>query len=80
MKKIGNYKFLAAVAIVSSATAMQLREHVASPDAALARGPAAMSTCGGAHDGLTTASCEAMRREKQPERAQPPRDTRQLWV
>lgn len=82
MKKMGNLKFLAAVAIVSSAAVMQIREHVASPDAALAPAPAAMATCGSAHDGLTTASCDALRREKQAERQQQPQPhtARQLWV
>ncbi|KXU82290.1 hypothetical protein CI15_32565 [Paraburkholderia monticola] len=80
MKKTSSMKFLAAVAIVSSAIVMQIRAHVASPEAAPDQARAAMSTCGNAHDGITPASCDSMRRERQPERQQPPHVARQLWV
>ena len=76
MKKASSMAFLAAVAIVSSATAMQIRTHVASPT----HTPAATSTCGVAHDGVTLASCAPMRSERQVERQQAPHDARQLWV
>ncbi|RZF29357.1 hypothetical protein EVC45_12950 [Paraburkholderia sp. UYCP14C] len=80
MKKAGSLKFLAAVAIVSSATAMQIRAHVALPDPAAAQPRATMSTCGRANDGITPASCEPMHRERQLERSRAPHDARQLWV
>jgi hypothetical protein len=80
MKKISSMKFLAAVGIVSSATVMQIRAHVASPEAAPTEAHTAMPTCGSAHDGVTPASCDQMRSERQVERHQQPPAARQLWV
>jgi hypothetical protein len=80
MKKTGNMKFLAGFAIVSSATAMQIRTHLASPDTAPAHAAAAMSTCGSAHDGVTPASCDTTRRKSRVEQHQPPHGGWQLWV
>ncbi|MGF6732588.1 hypothetical protein OKW50_004733 [Paraburkholderia youngii] len=80
MKKSGSIKFLAAVAIVSSATVMQIRAHIASPDAAARQPHATISTCGRSHDGITAASCWPTNSERQLERFQPPHDTRQPWV
>ncbi|WP_368622490.1 hypothetical protein [Paraburkholderia sp. BR13444] len=79
MKKSGSIKFLAAVAIVSSATVMQIRAHIASPDAA-ARQPHATISNGRSHDGITAASCWPTNSERQLERFQPPHDTRQPWA
>ena len=80
MKRTSSMKFLAALAIVTSAIVLQIRAHVASPEAAPDQALAAISTCGNAHDGITPASCDPMRRERQPERQQQPHDARQLWV
>jgi hypothetical protein len=58
MKKIRRAEFLLAVAIVSSAAVMQVREHMLS--ATPQEAPQAMS-CGAKNDGLAPASCAALR-------------------
>jgi hypothetical protein len=80
MKKAGSMKFLAAVAIVSSATVMQIRAHVAAPETAPARASGAMPACGSGHEGVMPASCAPMRDERQLKRQQPPHDAPRLWV
>ncbi|CAB3793844.1 MULTISPECIES: hypothetical protein [Paraburkholderia] len=82
MKKIRSARFFAAVAIVSSATVLQIREglhaHATSPTNA----QATLSLCGATRDGLMPARCESTRGERKLERdIQPQHDAqRQLWV
>lgn len=83
MKKIRSAEFLAAVAIITSAAVMQIREHVLNHEAASMAPPAALLSCGTSHDGLLVAACEATRGEAQakPERSiRPLHRTSKIWV
>ncbi|MEZ0604019.1 hypothetical protein ACAX43_17945 [Paraburkholderia sp. IW21] len=78
--KIRSAELLVAVAIVTSATVMQIREHMEQHDAPAASAQAVPS-CGVKHDGLTAAACEPTRDEGHADRAsQPRRDALRLWV
>ena len=82
MKKNTSVKFLAAVAIVTSATVLQIREHGQSNDAPSTNAATTMSSCSSTRDGLTPARCEPTRGERQLDRAtqQHGHGTRQIWV
>jgi hypothetical protein len=82
MKKIRSAQFLAAVAIISSASVMQIREYMQSSETSRTNAPAALPSCRAARDGLTPARCEPTRGERQMEREiRPQHDAqRQLWV
>lgn len=78
--KIRGAELLVAVAIVTSATVMQIREHMEQHDAPAASAQAVPS-CGVRHDGLAAAACEPTRGERQADRAsQPRRDAQRIWV
>jgi hypothetical protein len=80
MKKIRRAEFLLAVAIVTSAAVMQVREYVlrtaASHDAVQTM------SCGAKHDGLAPASCAAVRGERPVDGgdAQPRQAALRIWV
>nr|WKF61547.1 hypothetical protein HUO10_006078 [Paraburkholderia busanensis] len=93
--KIRSAEFLVAVAIISSATVMQIREHLRQPDGQAASEEHAATSCGAMHEGLMPASCEATRDERntrdagatrhardqrQVDRAPQPRVTPRIWV
>lgn len=84
MKKFSSTAFLAAVAVVSSATVMQIRDDLPSADASPANAQATMSSCGTARDGLLPASCEPTptRGERQMAPTTQPQQgaRRQIWV
>src|ERR1700744_490711 len=58
MKKIRSAEFLAAVAIITSATVMQIREHMQVPEAPAAPPQAAQLSCETTHHGRVFAACE----------------------
>ncbi|TDY21622.1 hypothetical protein B0G81_1850 [Paraburkholderia sp. BL6665CI2N2] len=79
--KIRSAEFLAAVAIISSATVMQIREHVLAQETPVSQAQATSPSCGLTHDGLVSAACEATRDKRQVDRApQPQRNAPQVWV
>jgi hypothetical protein len=79
--KIRSAEFLAAVAIITSAAVMQIREQVQVREAPSANAQATSPSCGVMHDGLVPAACEPTRDERQVERApQPQRNAPQVWV
>ncbi|MFM0391600.1 hypothetical protein [Paraburkholderia phytofirmans] len=79
--KIRSAEFLAAVAIISSATVLQIREHVLAQQAPASQAQATSPSCGSTHDGLVSAACEPTHDKRQVDRApQPPRNTSQIWV
>ena len=85
MKKIRRAEFLAVVAIVASATAMQIREHSQAQDQAQDAVPATeqapMTSCGPSHDGFVPAGCEPTRDDPPAERAtRAPHAAPQIWV
>ncbi|WP_206002397.1 hypothetical protein [Paraburkholderia antibiotica] len=88
MKKTASMKFLAMVAIVTSATVLQIREHVAPPDTAHTDNAAAMSDCERIRDGFAPAACERSKDQRQVEQqqpdarlgVQPAHGARQIWV
>jgi hypothetical protein len=64
MMKIRSAEFLAAVAIISSATALQVREHMLSHDTDATQSqpaPASLTICGVSRSGVIPAACETMR-------------------
>lgn len=67
MKKIRSAEYLIAIAIVTSAGVLQIRQHMQPLEAPVASAPAA-SSCGITHDGLVPAACEPTRSERQVER------------
>lgn len=78
MKKIRRAEFLLAVAIVTSAAVLQIREHMLK---APAQSPVAALSCGAVQPGLAPASCAVTRSERAVEGA--PRThqtTPQIWV
>lgn len=78
MKKIRRAEFLLAVAIVTSATVMQVREYMLK---APARGELATLSCGVTQPGLAPASCAAARNERPVEGAShAPQTTSHIWV
>jgi hypothetical protein len=82
MKKIRSARFLAVVAIVSSATVMQIREGMHAHDASPTNAQATLSLCAATRDGLMPARCESTRGERKLERDIQPQHgaQRQLWV
>lgn len=76
--KIRRAEFLLAVAIVTSAAAMQVREYVlrTAPQSA-----AQTMSCGTTHQGLAPAACETMRGERSVDGAAHPQQAPQrIWV
>jgi hypothetical protein len=64
MKKISSAEWLAAVAIITSATVMQIREHMQTHDVPSANpAAAAQLACETTHSGLVLAACEPTRSE-----------------
>jgi hypothetical protein len=83
MKKMKRAEFLAAVAIITSATVMQIREHMQAPDAPSATPQAAQSACEMPRSGLVLAACEPTRSEapaKQDRATQHLRSASKIWV
>jgi hypothetical protein len=82
MKKIRSARFLAAVAVVSSAAAMQIRDGVHAHETSPTHAQATRSSCGATHDELMPARCESTRGERKLERdIQPQHGAQwQLWV
>lgn len=63
MKKIRSAEYLAAIAIVTSATVLQIREHMQVHDASPAMSQAAQMSCETTRSGLVLAACEPTRSE-----------------
>ncbi|MCC8395301.1 hypothetical protein LJ656_22185 [Paraburkholderia sp. MMS20-SJTR3] len=88
MKKNASMKFLAMIAIMTSATVMQIREHVAPPDPARAAQADSMSGCEGSHGGFAPAACGRLHErlhdqqpvEQRQRAAQPAHTGRHVWV
>lgn len=79
--KIRSAEFLAAVAIITSAVVMQIREHVQVPETPSASAQATSPPCGSAHDGLAPAACEPTRDQRQVDRTPLPQHAApQIWV
>ncbi|HZZ12685.1 MAG TPA: hypothetical protein VFE79_18525 [Paraburkholderia sp.] len=77
--KIRRAELLVAVAIVTSAAVMQIREHVLPHEAQMGDAPSA--SCGVKHDGLVPAGCEPTRDEQPVDRpAQARHAAPQVWV
>ena len=75
-------EYLVAIAIVTSAGVLQIREHMQVQEAPVASAQASAS-CGVARDGVMPAGCEQTptRSERQGERAsQPQRNAMHIWV
>jgi hypothetical protein len=79
MKKIRRAEFLLAVAIVTSAAVMQVREHMLR--AAPQTNVQGMS-CGAKNEGLAPASCALMRNERSVDgtRSEPRQAAPRIWV
>jgi hypothetical protein len=82
MKKVTSAECLVCVAIVSSAVALEIREHVQTQDPSPTNSPAQVSSCGPSRDGLMPAGCEQpTRNERQTDGIAPaPHRARQIWV
>jgi hypothetical protein len=78
MKKIRRAEFLLAVAIITSAAVMQIREHMLKMPAT---GNVATLSCGTAPAGLAPASCVNARNERSVQNASRARPTvSHMWV
>ena len=81
MKKMRRAEWLAAVAIVTFATVMLIREQVPAHEATRTRTQAPLSSCGMTHRGLVLASCEPTRGESRQNRVTlPPHGAPKIWV
>jgi len=83
MKKIRSAEWLAAVAIVTSAAVMQIREHMLVHEAPPATPEAAQLSCETPRSGLLLAACEPTRGEapQDPHRAtRHLRSASKIWV
>lgn len=83
MKKSRRTEFLAAIAIITSATVMQIREHMQPHEAPAATPEAAQLSCEMPRSGLVLAACEPTRGEAPAEhdRAAPHlRSASKIWV
>jgi hypothetical protein len=79
MKKIRRAEFFLAVAIVTSAAVMQIREYVL--NTAPPHDSAQTLSCDAAHPGLSPASCAAMRSERPGDGATHPQQSApRIWV
>lgn len=79
--KIRRAEFLVAIAIVTSAAVLQIREHMQSHDVASANSEATRTVCGGTGNGLVPASCEPTRDERPTNSApQQQHGAPQIWV
>ncbi|CAD6547080.1 hypothetical protein LMG28727_04654 [Paraburkholderia kirstenboschensis] len=83
--KIRSAEFLAVVAIVTSASVLQIREHMQPPDSAAASArasaQAAPSTCESSRKGVMPAACEPTRDERPADHAPvPQRGAARTWV
>src|SRR3569833_912278 len=82
--KIRSAEWLVAVAIVSSASVLQIREHMQPHDSAAAStsasAQAAPSTCEGSRKGVMPASCEPTRDQRPADHApSPQRGAARIW-
>jgi hypothetical protein len=81
MKKIRRAEWLAAIAIVTSATVMQIREHLPRQEALQTSAQAPLSSCGITRHGLLLASCEPTSGESRQNRTTlPPHGAPKIWV
>ena len=81
MKKIRRAEWLAAVAIITSATVLQIREHLPSPETTRMSAQAPLSSCGMTNHGLLLAACEPTRGESRQNRATlPAHGAPKIWV
>jgi hypothetical protein len=90
--KIRRTEFLVAVAIISSATAIQIREYMQPHPPAAAdeqSAPQLATLCGMSRNGVIPAACETMRGSEHEQKNEPartgrtpdtPRATSQVWV
>lgn len=78
--KIRKTEYLIAIAIITSAAVLQIREHMQPHDRPSAD-VQAMSPCGITHNGLAPAACEPTRDKRQVDRApEPHHSAPQMWV
>lgn len=82
MKKVTGAECLVCVAIVSSAVALQIREHVQMRDSSPTNPQAQVSSCERSRDGVMPAACEQpTRNERQTDEiTRAPHRARQIWV
>jgi hypothetical protein len=83
MKKMKRAEFLAAVAIITSATVMQIREHMRAPEPGSATPQAAQLTCEMPRSGLLLTACEPTRSEAPAEQDRATRhlhSASKIWV
>ena len=79
--KIRRAEFLVAVAIVTSAAVMQIREHLLQHESPPASINNMSATCGTMHEGLVPAGCEATGDNRPVDRAPlAPHDAPRIWV
>ncbi|WCM24601.1 hypothetical protein NDK50_27770 [Paraburkholderia bryophila] len=79
--KIRRAEILVAVAIVTSAAVMQIREHLLQHETPPASMQNMSAACGAMHEGLVPAGCEATGDNRQVDRAPlAPHDTPRIWV
>lgn len=79
--KIRRVEYLVAIAIVTSATVMQVREHLLQHATSPVSVQNMSASCGAMHDGLVPAGCEAASDNRQVNRAPAaPHDARRIWV
>jgi hypothetical protein len=79
--KIRSTECLVAVAIITSATVMQIREHMQPREAASPSAQVASPSCGATHDGPVPAACEPTSDDHQTDRTtRRPRSAPQIWV
>ncbi|MFM0598339.1 hypothetical protein [Paraburkholderia dilworthii] len=79
--KIRRAEYLVAVAIVTSATVMQIREHFVQHETTPASMQNMSASCGAMHEGLVPAGCEATGDHRQVDRAPvPSHDAPRIWV
>ncbi|WP_144141774.1 hypothetical protein [Paraburkholderia sp. BCC1884] len=79
--KIRRAEYLVAIAIVTSAAVLQIREHMMHHGVESATMHETGTTCGAAHDGLVPAACEPTRDESADHRGvEPQHGASQIWV
>ncbi|PQV54991.1 hypothetical protein B0G83_1011174 [Paraburkholderia sp. BL21I4N1] len=79
--KIRRAEYLVAIAIVTSATVMQVREHLLQNETSPAGVQNMSTSCGAMHEGLVPAGCEATSDQSRGDRAPAaPHDAPRIWV
>ncbi|AIP36462.1 hypothetical protein DR64_6486 [Paraburkholderia xenovorans LB400] len=78
--KIRSTEFLAAVAIITSATVLQIREHMPAHEATSASAQTESPACRMTRDGLVPAACEPTRDDHQEPAMPRQRSAPQIWV